>query len=663
MINTSVPLPEFRLRLGIDEFATSCEMASKHTMVNGDETTIIWKGHPKCGDDFSVTGTIRSEADGLFTYGFSWQGCKSEKLIESVEFPMLTVPAAPTMRFIFPAATGCSIVKDLTHCKDGDEILDEWSVRPRSFHFVAALDESGNGQSHYIDQRGAREWATEIHARYANRGSITLLSIFTMPVARETTNNYELPFRSGYRILPRPSWFDAAATYRNYLKSEPWYQAAKQRNLGKLTNIGLWFWNRGLSDDVIPPVEEVKKRAGIPVALDWYWWHHNPYDTDYPFFWPPREGVEKFKAAVDRLNRQDIFTQTYVNGQMWDMDGHDCDWESNGAPAIRMKRDGTFRWTAWCVFNRHRLTSLCSESPVFQREIRKVVHNLAECGLPSQYLDCIGNGAYGECWNPAHKHQLGGGNHAVLGWRKFLADIKNDNPTLQLSTEEPSEGYLGICDSFICVVASYERYAGEGVVEKNFLPVTSALYHGLGAFFGGCTMLDGTPPWDPRWPDEWRWKTELDWPKLFPDQFAAEFGRSIAWGIQPMVHNCKLENLNDPRLKEDVDFMIRGARFYYANRDLLFFAEMRDPGSIQVAMTEVRFMNRSVYTKDGEFKVAINTLPTIMHSVWQGENMAEAILVNWTREEQAFKLDTENGFAEGKVAPRSFLRIALADVK
>ena len=652
--------PEFRLRLGTNAWVSASEMRATNVTEKGVETTVVWKGHPLCGADFTVTGTVRREAKGLFTYRFSWTGCRSAELIESVEYPIVTVPVvAQEMRFVYPAATGCTVVKDLGKYRRGDEILDEWSVRTRPFHFTAALDESGKGPSHYIDQRGAREWATEIHVRSAGQGKIALASTYTMPVSRETTTAYELPFSSAYRRLSKPSWYEAAATYRDYLKTEEWYKAARKRDLGKLPDIGLWFWNRGLIDDVIPPVEEVKRRAGIPVALDWYWWHHNPYDTDYPFYWPPREGEEAFKAAVDRLNRQGIFTQTYVNGQMWDMDGHDCDWETYGAPAIRMKRDGTFRWTAWCVFNHHRLTSLCSESPYFQGQIRKVVRNLAQCGLPSQYLDCMGNGAYGECWNTNHVHALGGGNHAVLGWRKFMEDIKADNPGLQLSTEEPSEGYLGICDSFICVVAAYERYAGEGRVKRNFLPVMSALYHGVGAFFGGCTMLDGTPPWDPRWPDEWRWKKELDWPRLFPDQFAAEFGRSIAWGIQPMVHNCKMENLNDPRLREDVDFMIRGAKFYHANRDLLFFAEMRDPGEMQVAAREVKFMNRSVYTKQGEYKVALNTLPAVMHSVWQGKDKVEAVLVNWTREAQPYRLVTPDGAAEGTAPARSCERVTL----
>ena len=102
-----------------------------------------------------------------------------------------------------------------------------------------------------------------------------------------------------------------------------------------MRDIAMWAWNRGLIKDVVPTIEKLQQDAGVPMALDWYWWHNNPYDTDYPNFWPPREGVEAFRAAVKRLRDQGIFSQVYVNGLTWDLDGVDFDqaaataWSSN----------------------------------------------------------------------------------------------------------------------------------------------------------------------------------------------------------------------------------------------------------------------------------------------------------------------------------------------
>ena len=89
------------------------------------------------------------------------------------------------------------------------------------------------------------------------------------------------------------------------------------------------MWNRGGAEEVIAPVERLRRDLpGLRLALDWYWWHSNPYDTNYPFFWPPREGEEAFRAVAERLRRQGIHAQVYVNGVCWDMDAPT--WEEGG---------------------------------------------------------------------------------------------------------------------------------------------------------------------------------------------------------------------------------------------------------------------------------------------------------------------------------------------
>lgn len=624
-------MPTFRMRLGESRWLDASEMASCEISVSDGVTTIVWRGHPEGGADFEVVGTVRDE-DGVAVHRLRWSGYAGVDLVERVEYPVAEAEVPGVVRLLYPAATGAFHDQDLAGLAPGCELLDEWLVRPRSFHFVAVMDPAGRMPSHYLDQRGAREWATEMHIRHLGPGRVELASVFAMPVSRETSAAYELPIASGVCRLARPSWYDAAMTYRRYLETEPWFQAAKKRDLGRLAEIGVWVWNRGLAENVIPPCEKLRDLTGVPVALDWYWWHANPYDTDYPFFWPPREGEENFRKAVRRLNDGGIFAQTYVNGLMWDEDGPG--WKEGGLPAAKLRRDGTYRSTAWCVFNRHRLSVLCSESPVFQGEIRKVVRHLADCGLPSQYLDCIGNGGTGECWNPAHAHPSGGGCHQVDGWRRFMRDIKGDNPGLRLSTEEPSEPYMDLCDSFICVVSSFERFnAAGGMVRRQFLPVASVLYHGLAAFFGGFTLMDGLPPWDPRWPDDMRWKQEQEWPRMFPDQFAVEFARSVVWGLQPVAHNLKMENFDDPLLKDDIAFLVEGAKFHHAHLDFLFSGDMLDPGEMHVGVRDVKFFVRTPYTKEGEFKVSENQIPAVLHSLWRAPGgRVAAVLVNWTRE-------------------------------
>ena len=128
-------------------------------------------------------------------------------------------------------------------------------------------------------------------------------------------------------------WYQAAQIYRPWALKQSWVTNRPKDN--PLKDIDLWFWNRGLIKDVLPPVEQVKKDCPeAKLALDWYWWHTNPYDTDYPFFWPPREGEEAFRAAVKRMTDQGVYTQVYVNGVCWDCDAdtwrETCGWFAMG---------------------------------------------------------------------------------------------------------------------------------------------------------------------------------------------------------------------------------------------------------------------------------------------------------------------------------------------
>ncbi len=62
----------------------------------------------------------------------------------------------------------------------------------------------------------------------------------------------------------------------------------------------------------------LSKETGLPSALDWYWRHGNPCDTDYPEYWPPREGEKAFSDAAAELKKDGIYVQCHVNGMLWD---------------------------------------------------------------------------------------------------------------------------------------------------------------------------------------------------------------------------------------------------------------------------------------------------------------------------------------------------------
>ena len=99
------------------------------------------------------------------------------------------------------------------------------------------------------------------------------------------------------------------------------------------------------------------------------------------------------------------------------------------------------------------------------------------------------------------------------------------------------------------------------------------------------------------------------------------------------------------------------ARFYHANRDLLFDGEMRAPGTLECATARVAFLRRSSYTKPQDVKEAVQTaLPTVFHSVWRSKGgRTAAVLVNWSRAEQPYSLASPDVSSAGVVPARSWI--------
>lgn len=247
---------------------------------------------------------------------------------------------------------------------------------------------------------------------------------------------------------------------------------------------------------------------------------------------------------------------------------------------------------------------------------------------------------------------MGGGSDGVRGFRSLLERLKRENPGYPLTTESCVEPYMDVLDGVIvCNSTGWERCGGT----VDIIPLFQSVYHGKLAFFGNYAHPDGTTPWDPLWPPEDRWKTEKPWHKLFPDQFFIELGRTVIWGIQPMVCNISETLFDDPGFSEIRRFTLDTARFYYDNRPFLFDGEMLSPAGFRCATAPVDFMVRMIFTKESESRTIRKILPAVLHSSWQAPDGKKAlILANWTRDSQPWFFNGRSGV----IPARSYARIA-----
>ena len=653
-------LPGFVLELfdgktGIVRVA-SCDFAAPTVNRAGGWTRIVWKGHPRLGVGFTATaeGVMNDDA---MEWTFACSGNASGLPLGRIAFPVVDVPCADVGYLLHSPYAGGGTMgwKKRVNWKDLACGASVCSTLSPGFRFVAVLNGEGR-DSHYLDVRDPATNAGRFEVRKGAAGMARLSWVHDLPLEPATAAGCRLPYVATVRSY-RGDWFEAASFYREWVKTTPRYAAAKSRNLSKVRGIGLWVWNRGLAETVIPPVERFQKDTGLQVALDWYWWFKEMPGTFYPDYWPPREGPEKFKADVQRLKRMGVFTQVYLNGMTWDEDAPS--WKDGGLDSVAMRRDGGYFSSAYNRFNpNHRLANLCGEAPKFQARIHEQIAHLVDCGFDSIYLDMIGCNAYGPCFNPAHRHPKGGGTHMTDDFRAYLKGVKAAFPGILLSTEDCGEAYADVFDSHISTHSSYERHGWIGTApDMEFVPVFLAVWHGAVAVFGNYAIVDNVPYWDPRWPMKpWWTGHEEHLKKDYPDQFAVEFSRGPVWGLQPSVHNFWLHHATNAACAAEYRFIRDTARFYHDNREFLFDGEMRSPGRLVCSRKKVPFAKVSVF--DEKVAAHESALPTVFHNVWRApDGRIAAILVNWTREPQAWELATPDVLDGGVLPPRSWKRV------
>ena len=624
------------------------EMQSLTVKQGKGEMTATWTGHRECGKNFTVE--IRLKKTGMsYEYDFQYSGNEDAGSdVEQIRFPILSVPVRKGSSLLLPNSQGRLIHPDWEQTKENEVFYEH---HPYPFQFCALLNQRGT--SYYFDTRDSAFYAKKIRCSLSSdRKRICFCFIHEMPLTDENRKSYKMPYGGTFQEF-QGFWYQAAEIYKSWVRNQFWFKQSISKENRKLRNVGFWMWNRGNSDIVIPPVLQFQKDSGIPAALDWYWWHSNPYDTDYPDFWPPREGVKVFQEKVSLLNRAQVYSQVYTNGMSWDLDGKS--WNAEGERSAVRLRNGEIRSYPFNRFNNHRLATMCGEGAEYQKKMRLLVRKLRESGLSGVYLDMIGCTVLGLCcFHEGHRHTPGGGCFMTEGYRAFIQKIRKENPGVDLSTEDVNEAFLDLFDSFIVLAPSNERQ-GEEVTYEN-IPVFSALYHGHIAMFGNYDMLDGIPPWDPLWPDRERWKEEKEWEKIFPEQFYLELARGVIWGMQPSIHNFRMEHATEKRFRKQYDFMIRTARFYYAHRDFLYDGEMLDPGILDCKQHDVEFMVRTVFTKEGEYKVLRkHNLPTVLHSFWRAPDGRKGlILANTTEEEQHYHFRSGDFSISGSLPPHSW---------
>ena len=226
------------------------------------------------------------------------------------------------------------------------------------------------------------------------------------PLPEELPDTYTLPYQAiigGFT----GDWFTAAEQYRSWATNQVW---ARESRLASgqtpqwAVDTGMWVWNRGRSAGVLDPAIALQNELGLPVSVFWHWWHGCAYDTGFPEYLPPREGVESFTNALARAHQQDVRAIVYMNQRLWGMTTES--WKREGAQRYAVKAaDGTVHPEVYNKFTKLPCASMCMGTQFWRDKYAGLAEEaLQKLGVDGIYMDQACSSL--ACYDPDHGHPL-----------------------------------------------------------------------------------------------------------------------------------------------------------------------------------------------------------------------------------------------------------------
>ncbi|MDR2756857.1 MAG: DUF6259 domain-containing protein [Planctomycetaceae bacterium] len=294
-------------------------------------------------------------------------------------------------------------------------------------------------------------------------------------------------------------WFDAALMYRDWVRRESaWYPRTKITAEGR-TDTPLWMrelaiWSQHWQSEPSKMPDELRKFQipfGVPVAVHWYGWHKNPFDNDYPHYFPTQNG---FKAAVAEIQKgNDLFVMPYINGRLWDRRDRGLEdylFTKEALTGVTKKEDGSFEFETYgsqeSDGSKVELGVMCPSSDVWKNKLRELIVRLTgadkskpgddgNMGVKAVYVDQVAAATPVLCFDVSHGHPLGGGDWWVKSYRNIFEKIRAELPKdTMLTTECNAEPYIDLFDGYLTWHFQH----------NNEVPAFAAVYGGAIQMFG-----------------------------------------------------------------------------------------------------------------------------------------------------------------------------------
>lgn len=421
-------------------------------------------------------------------------------------------------------------------------------------------------------------------------------------------------------------WLEAAHRYRQWALKQVWTAKgpiAQRPDFPAIaTNIGFWVrdtwvWDIPLEeskntgdprtwekDDRDPhemnlPFLNAMKTMGVPIAFQWYGWHHVLFDNDYPHFLPPLKG---FSERTAELVKSGALIVPYINGLS--ADSKISDWDKFDPHAIKDQAGGLHQHFYWDGAGS--LTPMCPNQNFWHYSINNVVDSIINVyGANGIYMDEISCNSHELCFNPGHRHPLGGGRYWADGYRdmyrKTLNIAHQSGKDIVISSESANEIFFDLVTAnlFTGQPTDYE------------IPLLQVVYSGYTLFYASrCDFRKSD--------------------QLFNFCVGQGFidGRQIGWMDFDLFR---------PQFSKKVEYLKNCARYRMVTQKYLTFGRLWEPvyPDHDLPVFQEEFPGGGVHT---------GTAPCAEARLWKAEDGSIAIFIaNYVNKEVSFSYTIDPG--------------------
>ncbi len=353
-----------------------------------------------------------------------------------------------------------------------------------AMQFMAAYDQAA-GRGLYWALHDPLGSAKDLSANSdPQAGTVMLVADHPVPELQQPGNRFAL---SGVGIWQAFSgdWFDAAQIYRRWVRAEArWFPTLSTSGRDDtplwMRELCVWAQTGGEAQRCVEPVIAFAKYLGVPAGFHWYNWHLNPFDNDYPHYFPTTPG---FTAGVARLQESQVYVMPYINGRLWDTRDRgleDFEFTQRALPATAKKDTGEPFTEVYGSKEQDgssvRLAVMCPTTALWQDQVRAILARLfTEHRVAGVYIDQIAAAPPALCMDPHHGHPRGGGAWWNEGYWQMLDKIRQEMPAgCMLTTECNAEPFLRWFDGS---PTWHWQYDGQ-------VPAFPAIYGGAIQMFG-----------------------------------------------------------------------------------------------------------------------------------------------------------------------------------